>query len=187
MAQRSKIKRNRKPNSKTKTRTRKKISRHKKKALRTIRRRRFLLSDKRLQRGLRVLVELEDLFSAARTAGVTPQRFASAALRKGAIKKRGKRWVVTGSLPRRMLLFSGGKELTVTVRNIKSASLVGRYMAAVRQFLRTNKPDFLSPFSGLAVKDIGGKSYPFETNKNVLYRLSSAGGEAFEDIYRIVV
>jgi hypothetical protein len=145
------------------------------------------ISDKRFQRGLRILQELKDLFPAARAAGVSPKQFAAAALKKGAIRQQGKRWVVVGSLPRRMLLFSGGREMAITVRGIKAASQVGSYMAAVRQFLRTNKPDVLAPFVNRGVKDTSGKIHPFETNPNVIYRLSLAGDQAFEQIYRIVV
>ena len=152
-----------------------------------IKRKRRFISDKRLQRGLRILQELKDLFPAARAAGVSPKQFAAAALKKGAIRRQGKRWVVTGSLPRRMLLFSGGREVAVTVRGIKAASQVGSYMATVRQFLRSNKPDVLTPFVNRSVKDTTGKIYPFETNPNVIYRLASAGDQAFEQIYRIVV
>ena len=86
-----------------------------------------------------------------------------------------------------MLLFSGGREVAITVRGIKAASLVGSYMATVRQFLRTNKPDVLTQFVIRSVKDTAGKIYPFETNPNAIYRLASAGDQAFEQIYRIVV
>jgi hypothetical protein len=150
-------------------------------------RRSHKLSDKRFQRGLRILQELKDLFPAARAAGISPKRFAKLALEKGAIRRQAKRWIVRGSLPRRMLLFSGGREVIVTVRGIKSASQIGSYMAAVRQFLRTNKSDALTPFVGRSIKDTAGKVHPYETNPNVIYRLSLAGDQAFEQIYRIVV
>lgn len=150
-------------------------------------RRRARISDARLQRGLRILREVKDLLAAARAARTTPKRFAAFALKKGAIRKQGKRWIVTRRLPRRMLVYSAGREVIVTVPNAASASLIGRYMAAVRQFLRTNKPDVLEPFSGRSVKDIAGKSHPFVADPNVVYRLSSVSDQAFERIYRIVV
>ena len=76
--------------------------------------------------------------------------------------------------------------MAITVRS-RNASLIGRYNSAVGQFLRTNNPDVLAEFGGRAVKDINGKTHPFETNPNTLYRLSSAGTEPFEEIYRIVL
>jgi hypothetical protein len=154
---------------------------------RSIKRRPRKLNEKRLQRGLRVLQELKDLFSAAQAAGVSPKEFAKAALAKGAIRKQGNRWIVRGGLPRRMLLFSGGREVAITVRGIKAASLIGGFMGAVGRFARNNDPEVLSPFVGRSVKDIAGKSHVFETNPNALYRLLSAGDQPFEQIYKIIV
>jgi hypothetical protein len=39
----------------------------------------------------------------------------------------------------------------------------------------------------VSVTDISGKTYPFETRPNALYRLVSAHDQSFEHIYRIVV
>lgn len=184
MARRQKLKRPRK--RKLKTIIRKTvIGGRKKNAVSKHRSRK--ISDKRIQRGLRVLQELKDIIPAARAAGVSPKMFAKAALEKDAIRKQGKRWVVQGSLPRQMLIFSGGHEVTITVRGIKAASLIGSYMAAVKQFLKTNNASALAPFIGRGVKDIARKTHPFETNPNLIYRLALAGDQAFEQIYRIVV
>jgi hypothetical protein len=60
-------------------------------------------------------------------------------------------------------------------------------MSAVGQFLKTNDAKFLAEFKDLSVKDVNGKAYQFETDPNVLYRLLSAGGEPFEEMYRIVI
>ncbi|MGA8611668.1 MAG: hypothetical protein WB760_08090 [Xanthobacteraceae bacterium] len=60
-------------------------------------------------------------------------------------------------------------------------------MSAVGQFLKTNDPKFLAEFKGTSVKDASGKVHQFEADPNTLYRLSSAGGEPFEEIYRIVI
>jgi hypothetical protein len=60
-------------------------------------------------------------------------------------------------------------------------------MSAVRQFLQTNDPKYLTKFKGLSVRDVRGKIHTFETDPNTLYRLSSASGEPFEEIYRIVI
>jgi hypothetical protein len=144
------------------------------------------VSDARLERGLQVLAETKDIKTAARSIRVSAERFERAAKRKAAIQKRKGFWTVVRRLPRKMPIFSGGRQLAITVKS-NSASLIGRYMLAVRQFLRSNDPNFLDEFKGRSVKDTRGKVYPFETDPNVLYRLSSAGNEPFEDIYRIVI
>jgi hypothetical protein len=135
---------------------------------------------------LRVLSETKDIAQAARSIRVSEERFKRAARRKAAIRKRKGFWTVVRRLPRKMPMFSGGRQLAITV-NSKSASLIARYMSAVAQFLKSNDPKVLAEFKGASVKDAKGKVYSFETDPNTLYRLSSAGGEPFEEIYRIVI
>ena len=144
------------------------------------------ISDARLERGLGVLSETKDIRTAARSIRVSVERFKRAAKRKTAIRKVKGRWTVVGRLPRKMPIFSGGRQLAITVSS-KTASLIGRFMSAVSQFLKTNDPKFLIEFAGRSVKDVRGKVFPFETAPNALYRLSSAGGEPFEEIYKIVL
>ena len=86
-----------------------------------------------------------------------------------------------------MLLFSNGKTLQVVVGDFASASKVGRFMSAVSTFLRTNNPAGLRQFDGASVADISGRTHPFETRPNTLYRLASAHDESFEHIYRIII
>ena len=148
--------------------------------------RRPAISDAKLERGLRVLNETDDPKAAAHAIRVSPEKFKRAAKRKNAIRKRKGRWMVAARLPRRIAIFTDGKQLAITVRS-KTASLIGRYNSAVGQFLRTNNPDVLAEFAGRVVKDIHGKSYPLTTEPNVLYRLSSTGAESFTEIYRLVL
>jgi hypothetical protein len=149
-------------------------------------RRRPGISDARLERGLGVLSETKDINAAARSIRVSVERFKRAAKRRNAIRRQERNWIVVRRLQRKMPIFTGGKQLAVRVRS-KSASLIGRYMSAVGQFLKTNDAKFLAEFKDLSVKDVNGKAYQFETDPNVLYRLLSAGGEPFEEMYRIVI
>ena len=144
------------------------------------------ISNVRLERGLRILSETNDITTAARAIRVSPERFKQAAKREGAIRRRRGRWNVVRRLRRQMPIFTDGKQLAITVHS-KAASVIARYNSAVGKFLGTNKPDILAEFVGRSVKDISGKIYTFETDPNALYRLSSAGGEPFEEIYRIVL
>ncbi|MGA8615076.1 MAG: hypothetical protein WB760_26045 [Xanthobacteraceae bacterium] len=135
---------------------------------------------------MRVLSETKDIAQAARSIRVSEERFKRAARRKAAIRKRKGFWTVVRRLPRKMPIFSGGRQLAITV-NSKSATVIARYMSAVGHFLKSNDPKFLTEFKGASVKDALGKVHPFETDPNALYRLSSAGGEPFEEMYRIVI
>jgi hypothetical protein len=144
------------------------------------------ISDSQLERGLRVVSKTHDLAEAARAIRVPTERFKNAASRRKAIRESGGRWLVVGRFLRRMPIFSGGQQLAITTRS-RSASLIGRYMSAVGQFLSTNDASALAEFEGRGVKDSHGNVYKFETDPNVLYKLSSAGGEPFEDVYKIVI
>ena len=153
---------------------------------RKIKNRRLGISNPRLERALRVYSRTKDINAAARSIRVSVDRLKRAAIRKVATRKRRRTLAMVRRLPRKMPVFTNGKIVAVTVKS-RSASLIGRYMSAVAQFLKTNDPKFLTEFTGRNVKDVSGKIHEFETNPNVLYRLSSAGNEPFEDIYRIVI
>jgi hypothetical protein len=145
------------------------------------------IEDDRLQLALRVLRQEKSLTAAAREAKISPERLRRYATDKNIIERRGRRWMVRHELPRRMLLFSDGNVVQVVVGDFASASKVGRFMSAVSTFLRTNNPAGLRQFDGASVADISGRTHPFETRPNTLYRLASVHDQSFEHIYRIVI
>lgn len=152
-----------------------------------VKRRRRKISEFRLQRGLVILRETKDIAKASRAAKATPQRFKREALKRKVIKKRGKIWIVSRDLRRQMLIYSDGRQFTVTLPSQRSARNVGKYMSAVGAFVRSNNIRLLDDFIDRGVADVAGKRHVFETNPNTLYRLTSSRDEAFEDVYRIVV
>ena len=135
-----------------------------------------------------MLRQEKSLSAAAKAAKVAPERLRHFATERDIIERQGRRWVVRHQLPRRMLLFSDGKPLQVVVGDFESASKIGRFMSAVKQFIRkTNNPAGLREFEGVSVTDVSGKTHAFETRPNALYRLASAHDQSFEHIYRIVI
>lgn len=145
------------------------------------------LDDVKLQMGIRALRTERSITKAAMAAQISPERLRAYAHEKKLIEKRGRRWFLKLDLPRRVLIFSGGRERIITVGDFKAASLVGKYMSHVGWFITTNDKSHLKRFIKKSVTDINGKSYPLEVRPNVLYRLSHAGGSSFEQVYRIVV
>lgn len=145
-----------------------------------------VLEDARLQTALRALREHKNFAKAAKEAGLSTERLRTYAKEKDLLEKPHGRWQLKGSLPRRVVIFSKGRERIITVGDIKAASLVGKYMSHVGWFLTTNDKTHLKRFAKKSVKDINGKSYLLEVRPNVLYRLNT-GGNSFEQIYRIVV
>jgi hypothetical protein len=140
-----------------------------------------------LQLTFRVLRQEKNLSAAAKAAKLSPERLRHLATERKLLERKGRRYVVRRDLPRRMLLFSAGRERTIVVGDFDAASKVGRYMSAVGKFLRTNKPEVLGEFVGENVKDIFGKTHDFETRANTLYRIGSPSDRSFEQIYRIVI
>ncbi len=105
----------------------------------------------------------------------------------GVVEKRGGRWAVGHDpRPRELPVYSRGRAVAITVAGYEPAALIGRYMAAVRAFRDSNDPANLAPFVGESVTDVKGKRHVFETRPNVLYRLTVAPAESFEQVYRIV-
>ncbi len=145
------------------------------------------IADDRLQLAFRVLRQEKSLSAAAKAAKIAPERLRHFATERDIIERQGRRWIVRNQLPRRMLLFSEGRVLQVVVGDFDAASKIGRFMAAVGEFLRTNKLAALSEFEGVSVADVSGKVHVFETRPNALYRLASAHDQSFEHIYRIIV
>ena len=96
------------------------------------------LSDEKLQHALGVLRQGKNLAKAAKSVGVSPERLRRIAVNKGAITKEDQGWIVRPDLPRRMPLYSRGREIAIVVGDFDTASLIGRYMSAVGQFLTTN-------------------------------------------------
>jgi hypothetical protein len=145
------------------------------------------IEDQRVQLALKVLRQEKSLAAAARAAKVSPERLRRYATQRQIIQRQGRRWSVRDDLPRRMLLYSDGRAIVVIVGDFESASKIGRFMSAVRHFLRTNRLAALREFEGESVTDVLGRSHPFETRPNALYRLASAHDQSFEHIYRIVI
>jgi hypothetical protein len=140
-----------------------------------------------LEAGFRLIRDGKSLSAAAKEAHVSPERLRRYVHGQGIGERRGRRWV---ALPdkryRRMLTYSEGRALTVTV-DLSEAQHVGAYMSSVGRFLHTNDTAHLNWFEGLEATDVRGVSHPFETDPNTLYRLAHTGDETFEQIYRIVM
>jgi hypothetical protein len=73
------------------------------------------LTDAQLQRALKELRDKKSLSGAAKAARISPERLRAALLSKAAIEKQGRRWTVKPELPRRVLIYSEGREFTPTV------------------------------------------------------------------------
>lgn len=145
------------------------------------------ISDDSFQISLKALRSGSTLAEAAKMIRVSPERLRNQAKAKGIIRRKGNKWIVRSDLPRRMLIYSKGEARSVIIGQLRHASKLGRYMAAVKRFLRSNDPEHLKPFIGKTVTDKNGNTHAFETNPNALYRIAASGSETFEQVYRIII
>ena len=136
---------------------------------------------------LRTLRETNSQALAAKRAGVAPERFRRFVREQGLAHREGRRWAFTDLRPRQVRVISKGRERWITVEGFEPASTVGAHNAAIKRFLETNDISHLEPFIGVSVRDISGRTHHLEVDPNALYRLASAGGEGFEQIYRLVM
>jgi len=89
--------------------------------------------------------------------------------------RRGRRWFVKKThLQRARWMFSKGKRITIIIDDDDTASLISRYLNAVKFTLRDGDVSRLHPYKKLKVIDINNKKHPFETDLATLQELDEA-------------
>jgi len=92
-----------------------------------------------------------------------------------------KRW---DRIKRVMRVNTDGKEKSVEIRDSRTASVVGRYHNAVKQFLNTGDKSKLSKFRNKKVKDSKGKLHRLETNPGEIIKINQRIEEPeFYEVY----
>ena len=87
-------------------------------------------------------------------------------------------------IQRVMRINSKGQEKSVTLVDSRTASVVGRYHNAVKQFLNTGNKSKLSKFRNKKVRDSTGKLHRFETNHGEIIRINQRIEEPeFYEVY----
>ncbi len=141
----------------------------------------------RLELALKAYRQSGRQIDAARSVGISVERLRRYLRENVSVKRQGRALVIDDNRAREMTIISGGKVYKAILPNFDAASVNGEYLAAVRAFLLSNEASPLGKFIGRAVVDITGKSYPFETDPNTLYRLTAAGTELFHNVYRLII
>ena len=79
-----------------------------------------------------------------------------------------------------------GKEISIEINDSRTASAIGRYHNAVKQFLNTGKKEQLRKFKNKKIKDSNGKVHSFETNPEALIQINEAIEEPeFYQLYAV--
>lgn len=124
---------------------------------------------------------------AARSVGVSVELLRRYLRENVSVKRLGRTLVIGDSRAREMTVVSKGRVFKAILPNFDAASVNGEYLSAVRAFLLSNDPSHLRQFEGRSVTDTAGKTHPFETDPNTLYRLAAAGTELFHNVYRLIL
>ena len=144
-------------------------------------------SDHKLEAALRELRKSGNQAAAAKSVGVSPERLRRFLRDNALIEGRGRMLKISDNRNRDMMVLSNGEARQMRLRDFNQASLNGRHLAAVRNFLNSNDRDFLTEFEGQSVIDAKGKAQLLETDPNALHRLASAGDAVFHEIYRLII
>ena len=101
----------------------------------------------------------------------------------GATRENG-RWKIVDHRSRQFPFYSDGAVVTPWM-SLEQTSEAGRYMQAVKQFLRTGDAKLLAPFAGKGARDVNARLYPFELDENTLYELDHRDEAVIPEQYRI--
>jgi hypothetical protein len=138
-----------------------------------------------LEAALKALNATGSLHRAARQNHVSPDRLKRYLTEHSLAKRIGRKWIITDARPREMTVLSERRARQLILPDFHNASLNGRHLAAVREFLADNDIAHLVPFEGQSVVDIDGKIHVFETDPNVLYMINRPG-DLYEQVYRFI-
>jgi hypothetical protein len=129
--------------------------------------------------------ERSALREAAARYGIGQERL-RAYLKENTEASRAKgRWIIIDRRVREGFpIYSNARVLTLSLTP-DEASEAGKYLRAVKEFLRTSDNGFLRPFAGKGVRDVNGRLYPFELDENTLYELDHRDEAVIPEQYRI--
>ena len=121
------------------------------------------------------------LNAAAQRLDISPdvvRRYAGEGLRRGAS---GNFYAKpSDDISRSMNFLTGRGLIEIEVRNSKDATLISRYMTALKDYLATGEKSFLDRFRGRRVG-----THRFITDPDILDELADAGEVDFDSLYRI--
>jgi len=126
----------------------------------------------------------KSLYEASKEIGIEPKAVVK---NTNAFKKVNGKWIAKSQdrISRVMGIYEKGKQEWIEIKDYRTASRIGKYNSAVKEFLRTGNKDILKPFKK-PFKDAKGKLHYFETNPEKLYEIAESQEEPeFYEIYKI--
>lgn len=139
-----------------------------------------------LEAALKSLHASGSLKQAARDHHISAERFKRYLSENSLAMRVGHTWKITDERPREMTVLSNRRARRLILKNFESASLNGRHLAAVAQFLTSQDAHLLTQFEGQSVTEASGLTHLLETDLNNLYEIANSGKAVFEQIYRLI-
>jgi hypothetical protein len=105
-----------------------------------------------------------------------------------AFQKINGRWKAAKNdrISRTMAINEHGKDVFVEIADSRQASIIGKYHAAVKEYLNTGDLSGLTEFKGKSVMDSSGKTHTLDTDPELLREINERREEPeFYDIYKI--
>ena len=138
------------------------------------------------ERGLEALSKVKKGQSLTRASRESHTSARTVLKNTNAFKKERGKWIPKeyDRISRTMSIYENGKQEWIDVRDSRTASKIGKYNNAVKQFLATGNEDFLKGFDK-PIRNSEGQLHYFETNTNRLIEIAEAQEEPeFYEIYK---
>lgn len=139
------------------------------------------------ERSLEVLSKVKKGQSLTRSSRESHTSAKTVLKNTNAFKKLKGNWIAKSQdrISRTMNIYENGKQEWIEVRDSRTASRIGEYNNAFKQFLTTGNQDILKGFDK-PIRDVLGNLHHFETNPDKLYEIAESQEEPeFYEIYRI--
>ena len=103
----------------------------------------------------------------------------------GAFRKVNGRWKAKkiDHISRIMSINEDGVEKYIEITNSRYATIIGKYYAAIKEYLNTGNSDSLAEFRGKRVKDAQGNIHILETNLDAIRAIEERRESEFPPVY----
>lgn len=118
------------------------------------------------ERSLQVLSKVRRGSSLSKAVKELKTSISTVVKNTGEFTKVGNRWKANpiDTIERIMVINTEGRQETIAVNNSATASIIGNYHNAVKDFFITGDKTVLKPFKGVIVTDADGKQWALETD-----------------------
>jgi hypothetical protein len=122
------------------------------------------------------------LSKASKSVGISPKTVIK---NTNALKFVGNKWIpkLHDKIIRIMDIYTDGQQKTIAINDSRTASIIGKYHNAVKNFFEKGDIAFLKSFKGKKIKDADGNTHTLETDPDRLFAI--AEGREDEEFYSI--